>query len=48
MYSCNFDEVSVQMQDYLNVKFKETGHSNMYFPQVFFLDFIAMEACRST
>lgn len=36
MYSCNFDEVSVQMQDYLNVKFKETGHSNMYFPQVFF------------
>ena len=21
-------------QDYLNVKFKETGHSNMYFPQV--------------
>lgn len=23
-------------QDYLNVKFKETGHSNMYFPQVWF------------
>lgn len=22
------------IQDYLNVKFKETGHSNMYFPQV--------------
>lgn len=22
------------VQDYLNVKFKETGHSNMYFPQV--------------
>ena len=22
------------LQDYLNVKFKETGHSNMYFPQV--------------
>lgn len=24
----------IEMQDYLNVKFKETGHSNMYFPQV--------------
>ncbi|KAK0595285.1 hypothetical protein LWI29_005291 [Acer saccharum] len=24
------------IQDYLNVKFKETGHSNMYFPQVLF------------
>ncbi|KAG8100634.1 hypothetical protein GUJ93_ZPchr0013g37308 [Zizania palustris] len=22
------------IQDYLNVKFKETGHNNMYFPQV--------------
>jgi len=22
------------LQEYLNVKFKETGHSNMYFPQV--------------
>ncbi|KAJ0099094.1 hypothetical protein Patl1_20190 [Pistacia atlantica] len=22
------------IQEYLNVKFKETGHSNMYFPQV--------------
>ncbi|KAK1310478.1 hypothetical protein QJS10_CPA08g00096 [Acorus calamus] len=22
------------IQDYLNVKFKETGHSNMYFPQI--------------
>ncbi|KAK0597403.1 hypothetical protein LWI29_024944 [Acer saccharum] len=26
---------SKQMKDYLNVKFKETGHSNMYFPQSF-------------
>ena len=22
------------LQEYLNVRFKETGHSNMYFPQV--------------
>lgn len=26
--------VIVDLQEYLNVKFKETGHSNMYFPQV--------------
>lgn len=28
--------VIVDLQEYLNVKFKETGHSNMYFPQVLF------------
>ena len=27
----------LSVQDYLNVKFKETGQSNMYFPQVCFL-----------
>lgn len=27
----------LSVQDYLNVKFKETGHSNMYFPQVCFV-----------
>lgn len=27
-------------QDYLNVKFKDTGHSNMYFPQVCCVFFI--------
>ncbi|KAF3561428.1 hypothetical protein DY000_02016688 [Brassica cretica] len=26
--------ISEAIQEYLNVKFKETGHSNMYFPQV--------------
>ncbi|KAM3385861.1 hypothetical protein ACQJBY_009514 [Aegilops geniculata] len=34
----DFDIVGVNKNgsylDYLNVKFKETGHSNMYFPQV--------------
>lgn len=29
VYVCSFSS-----QEYLNVKFKETGHSNMYFPQV--------------
>ena len=27
-------ELGFVLQEYLNVKFKETGHSNMYFPQV--------------
>lgn len=32
------------IQDYLNVKFKETGHSNMYFPQFIPYSFIEKEA----
>ncbi|KAL1820095.1 hypothetical protein ACET3Z_014964 [Daucus carota] len=32
------------IQDYLNVKFKETGHSNMYFPQLIPYSFIEKEA----
>ncbi|KAJ6370744.1 hypothetical protein OIU77_001285 [Salix suchowensis] len=32
------------IQDYLNVKFKETGHSNMYFPQFIPFSFIEKEA----
>ncbi|KAG0475457.1 hypothetical protein HPP92_015143 [Vanilla planifolia] len=32
------------IQEYLNTKFKETGHSNMYFPQVLFYSFIEKEA----
>ncbi|KAK1296730.1 hypothetical protein QJS10_CPB15g02162 [Acorus calamus] len=32
------------IQDYLNVKFKETGHSNMYFPQFIPYSFIKKEA----
>jgi len=32
------------LQDYLNVKFKETGHSNMYFPQFIPYSFIEKEA----
>ncbi|XP_010444963.1 PREDICTED: proline--tRNA ligase, chloroplastic/mitochondrial [Camelina sativa] len=32
------------IQEYLNVKFKETGHSNMYFPQFIPYSFIEKEA----
>ncbi|RWR74466.1 Aminoacyl-tRNA synthetase [Cinnamomum micranthum f. kanehirae] len=32
------------IQDYLNAKFKETGHSNMYFPQFIPYSFIEKEA----
>ncbi|KAK9050750.1 hypothetical protein SSX86_030281 [Deinandra increscens subsp. villosa] len=32
------------IQDYLNIKFKETGHSNMYFPQFIPYSFIEKEA----
>nr|CAD1819735.1 unnamed protein product [Ananas comosus var. bracteatus] len=32
------------IQDFLNVKFKETGHSNMYFPQFIPYSFIEKEA----
>ncbi|KAI3914882.1 hypothetical protein MKX01_018051 [Papaver californicum] len=32
------------IQDYLKVKFKETGHSNMYFPQFIPYSFIEKEA----
>ncbi|CAL2243767.1 unnamed protein product [Prunus armeniaca] len=32
------------IQDYLNMKFKETGHSNMYFPQFIPYSFIEKEA----
>ncbi|XP_074591101.1 proline--tRNA ligase, chloroplastic/mitochondrial-like [Curcuma longa] len=32
------------IQEYLNVKFKETGHSNMYFPQFIPYSFIKKEA----
>ncbi|XWS50475.1 hypothetical protein CRYUN_Cryun12cG0090400 [Craigia yunnanensis] len=32
------------IQDYLNVKFKETGHSNMYFPQFIPYSFLEKEA----
>ncbi|CAN1171215.1 Proline--tRNA ligase, chloroplastic/mitochondrial [Linum perenne] len=32
------------IQDYLNFKFKETGHSNMYFPQFIPYSFIEKEA----
>ncbi|XP_071736794.1 proline--tRNA ligase, chloroplastic/mitochondrial-like [Rutidosis leptorrhynchoides] len=32
------------IQDYLNLKFKETGHSNMYFPQFIPYSFIEKEA----
>lgn len=32
------------IQEYLNVKFKETGHSNMYFPQFIPFSFIEKEA----
>ncbi|XP_030532903.1 proline--tRNA ligase, chloroplastic/mitochondrial [Rhodamnia argentea] len=32
------------IQDFLNVKFKETGHSNMYFPQLIPYSFIEKEA----
>lgn len=32
------------IQEYLNVKFKETGHSNMYFPQLIPYSFIEKEA----
>ncbi|XP_020274123.1 proline--tRNA ligase, chloroplastic/mitochondrial isoform X2 [Asparagus officinalis] len=32
------------IQDYLNVRFKETGHSNMYFPQFIPYSFIEKEA----
>ncbi|GAV76295.1 tRNA-synt_2b domain-containing protein/HGTP_anticodon domain-containing protein/ProRS-C_1 domain-containing protein [Cephalotus follicularis] len=32
------------IQDYMNVKFKETGHSNMYFPQFIPYSFIEKEA----
>ncbi|GMY07294.1 proline--tRNA ligase, chloroplastic/mitochondrial [Fagus crenata] len=32
------------IQEYLNVKFKETGHSNMYFPQFIPYTFIEKEA----
>ncbi|RWR83607.1 Aminoacyl-tRNA synthetase [Cinnamomum micranthum f. kanehirae] len=32
------------IQDYLNAKFKETGHSNMYFPQFMPYSFIEKEA----
>uniref|UniRef100_A0A2P2L0C3 proline--tRNA ligase n=1 Tax=Rhizophora mucronata TaxID=61149 RepID=A0A2P2L0C3_RHIMU len=32
------------IQDYLNVKFKETGHSNVYFPQFIPYSFIEKEA----
>ncbi|MFS7932057.1 putative proline--tRNA ligase [Helianthus anomalus] len=32
------------IQDYLNIKFKETGHSNMYFPQFIPFSFIEKEA----
>ncbi|KAG6742195.1 hypothetical protein POTOM_055485 [Populus tomentosa] len=32
------------IQDYLNAKFKETGHSNMYFPQFIPFSFIEKEA----
>ncbi|KAM3366431.1 hypothetical protein ACQJBY_015693 [Aegilops geniculata] len=32
------------IQDYLNVKFKETGHNNMYFPQFIPYSFIEKEA----
>ncbi|CAN6458629.1 unnamed protein product [Victoria cruziana] len=34
------------IQDYLNVKFKETGHSNMYFPQFIPYSFIEKEAAH--
>ncbi|KAD5961224.1 hypothetical protein E3N88_12697 [Mikania micrantha] len=32
------------LDDYLNIKFKETGHSNMYFPQFIPYSFIEKEA----
>ncbi|KAJ6796820.1 putative proline--tRNA ligase, chloroplastic/mitochondrial [Iris pallida] len=32
------------IQEYLNIKFKETGHSNMYFPQFIPYSFIEKEA----
>ncbi|XP_057951830.1 proline--tRNA ligase, chloroplastic/mitochondrial isoform X1 [Malania oleifera] len=32
------------IQDYLNIRFKETGHSNMYFPQFIPYSFIEKEA----
>ncbi|RCV09606.1 hypothetical protein SETIT_2G043100v2 [Setaria italica] len=40
---CNSTPVGVKF-DYLNVKFKETGHSNMYFPQFIPYSFIEKEA----
>ncbi|KAL5552372.1 hypothetical protein UlMin_002548 [Ulmus minor] len=34
------------IQDFLNVKFKETGHSNMYFPQFIPYSFIEKKDCH--